>query len=304
MGREGPLPGCAMPDGPLASGPDVRPIAPGVPLLGSRGDCVADRVPDASVPAERGVPRMGRVALRTLYATHNLRWAVAVDEAIPAVLEKRCCDDVQLLCREGRRWRVRRGWLAGSRILAGTWGSRRAGHVATNPMVTDATVDASAVRSAGRYCLSPRGVPSEGLAGRGPGHHPAARTVWFGPVCFAASPLLHRSGCVNRGSLQQCLLALPRREGGQGQLRVALCAQVLRVRVIQFLPAVLRGCPREDEELVQVPVALPGGLVVECQPLSHHASRVCGLDGAPQSEAGQVVRRARLHDMGLRIEHP
>ena len=31
----------------------------------------------------------------------------------------------------------------------GAWGSRRAGHVATGPMVTPATVDASAVRSAG-----------------------------------------------------------------------------------------------------------------------------------------------------------
>ena len=37
----------------------------------------------------------------------------------------------------------------------GTWGSKRAGHAATGPMLTAATVDASAVRSAGLYCLIP-----------------------------------------------------------------------------------------------------------------------------------------------------
>ena len=37
----------------------------------------------------------------------------------------------------------------------GTWGSSCAGHAATGPMVTAATVDASAVRSVGLYCLSP-----------------------------------------------------------------------------------------------------------------------------------------------------
>ena len=41
-----------------------------------------------------------------------------------------------------------------------------------------------------------------------------------------------------------------------------------------------RGCPREGEELVQVPMDLRGGWVVDCQPLSHHASRVGGLDAA------------------------
>ena len=36
-----------------------------------------------------------------------------------------------------------------------TWGSSCTGHAATGPMVTAATADASAVRSAGLYCLSP-----------------------------------------------------------------------------------------------------------------------------------------------------
>ena len=123
-----------------------------------------------------------------------------------------------------------------------------------------------------------RGVLGELPADRGPGHHPAVRAVPFGPVCVAASPLLHRGGRVERGPLQQCLSALPLREGGWGRLWEALCAQTLQVRVIWVLPALLRGRPREDEELVQVPVALHGGRVLESQPLSHHASCVGGLD--------------------------
>ena len=95
-------------------------------------------------------------------------------------------------------------------------------------------------------------------AGRRPGHHPAVRAVRLGPVCVAASPLLHRGGRVERGALLQCLQALPWWEGWRGWLREALRAQVLRVRVVRVLPAVLRGCPREEEELVQVPVALRG----------------------------------------------
>ena len=65
-----------------------------------------------------------------------------------------------------------------------------------------------------------------------------------------------------------------------------------------------RGRLREEDKLVQVPVALRGRRVVECQPLSHHASRVCGANTALQSQAGQVVRRARRRDMGLRVEQP
>ena len=134
-----------------------------------------------------------------------------------------------------------------------------------------------------------RGVPGEVPAGRSPGHYPTFHAVRLGPVRVAASSLLHRGGRVERGPLQQRLRALPLWERGQGRLPKALRAQALRGRVVRVLPAVLRGRPREEEELVQVPVALRGGRVVECQPLLHHASRVCGLDAALQSQAGQVV---------------
>ena len=46
----------------------------------------------------------------------------------------------------GRRGRVSR---------QGTWGSSCAGHATTEPMVTAAIADASAVRSVGLYCRSP-----------------------------------------------------------------------------------------------------------------------------------------------------
>ena len=55
---------------------------------------------------------------------------------------------------------------------------------------------------------------------------------------------------------------------------------------------------------MQVPVVLCGGRVVECQPLSHHASPVCGLNAALQSKAGEVVSRARRRNIGLRVEQP
>ena len=49
---------------------------------------------------------------------------------------------------------VAAGWR-GRVSRQGTWGSSCAGHATTGPMVTAATVDASAVRSVGLYCLSP-----------------------------------------------------------------------------------------------------------------------------------------------------
>ena len=58
----------------------------------------------------------------------------------------------------------------------------------------------------------------------------------------------------------------------------AVCARALRMCVVWVLPAMLGGRPREEEELVQVPVALHGGRVADCRPLSHHASFVSGLD--------------------------
>ena len=78
---------------------------------------------------------------------------------------------------------------------------------------------------------------------------------------------------------------LPAICAGPGQLREALRAWALWVRVVLVLLAVLRGYQREEEEFVQVPAALRGGRVVGCQPLFHHASRVRGLDAALQSQA-------------------
>ena len=88
--------------------------------------------------------------------------------------------------------------------------------------------------------------------------------------------------------MQQCLRAPPRLEGVRGRLREALRAQALRLRVVRVLLAVLRGCPREEEELGQVPSALRGAQAVECQPQFHHA-RVCGSDAVLQSQASQGV---------------
>ena len=49
---------------------------------------------------------------------------------------------------------VAAGWQ-GCVSRQGRWDSSCAGHAATGPMMTAATADASAVRSAGPYCLSP-----------------------------------------------------------------------------------------------------------------------------------------------------
>ena len=49
------------------------------------------------------------------------------------------------------------GWQ-GSVSRQGTWGSSCTGHAATGPMVTAATADASAVRSAGFVLPEPRGI--------------------------------------------------------------------------------------------------------------------------------------------------
>ena len=58
--------------------------------------------------------------------------------------------------------------------LQGTWGSSCAGHAATGPMVTAATVDASAVRSVGLYILSPA-CPGRGAC-RPPSRPPRRRS--------------------------------------------------------------------------------------------------------------------------------
>ena len=160
-----------MPDCPSASGQDVRPVPSGVavydglvacrlqyqclPLLRPGRGCAIARTPDAGAPAECGMPRVWCIALRPLYASRNLRRAVVVDEALPAVCWNAAartysCSAVRgavgACVAAGRRGRVSRH---------GTWGSSCAGQAATGPMVTAATADASAVRSVGLYCRSP-----------------------------------------------------------------------------------------------------------------------------------------------------
>ena len=92
-----------MPDSPAALGQDVRPVPPGVavhdglvarrlqhqrfPLLRPGRGCAATRVPDAAAPAQCCVPRVGRVALRPLYASRDLRRALVLDETLPAVCQ-------------------------------------------------------------------------------------------------------------------------------------------------------------------------------------------------------------------------
>ena len=99
-----------MQDSPAARGQDVRPVPSGVavqdgpvachlqhqclPLLRPGRGCAAARIPDAGAPAECGVPRVGCIALRPLYASRNLRRAVVVDEALPAIRQQRRHDDV------------------------------------------------------------------------------------------------------------------------------------------------------------------------------------------------------------------
>ena len=132
-------------------------------------------------------------------------------------------------------------WLAGPRVSAGDVGQqlrwpRRHGSHGNGPA-------RGRQRRAVRWpvLLEPRGSPGEVPAGRHPGHHSAVCAVWFGPIRVAASPLLYHGGRVERGALLQRLRTLPRREGGRGQLREALRAQALRVRVVRVLLAVLRG---------------------------------------------------------------
>ena len=64
------------------------------PLLRPGRGCAAARIPDAGAPAECGVPWVGCIALLPLYASRNLRRAVVVDEAFPAVRQQRRRNDV------------------------------------------------------------------------------------------------------------------------------------------------------------------------------------------------------------------
>ena len=47
-----------------------------------------------AAPAEWGVPRVGCIALRPVYASRDLHRAVVVDKTLPAVRQQRRRDDV------------------------------------------------------------------------------------------------------------------------------------------------------------------------------------------------------------------
>ena len=57
------------------------------PLLRPGRGCAATCVPDAGALAECGVPGVGRVALRPLYAPRDLRRAVVADKPLPTVCQ-------------------------------------------------------------------------------------------------------------------------------------------------------------------------------------------------------------------------
>ena len=92
-----------MPDGQLAFGQDVRPVAPSVtvqdslvsrrlhhvrfPLLGSGRGCPAVRVPVAGALKERGAPREGRITLQPFDTARDLCRAVVVHKAFPTICQ-------------------------------------------------------------------------------------------------------------------------------------------------------------------------------------------------------------------------
>ena len=135
------------------------------------------------------MPRVGRVALRPLYATRDMRRAVVVDKALPTFRQQRRRDDVQLPRREWRGWRLCCCRLAGPRVPAGD-----VGHQAHWPRRHGSNCDGhhrGCQCRAVRWPVLPKshGVPGEVPAGRSLGHHPAVRRVSFGssalllPLC-------------------------------------------------------------------------------------------------------------------------
>ena len=187
--------------------------------------------------------RVGCIALRPLYAPRNLRgpwwWTkLSPPSASSAAATTYSCSAV----RGAVGACVAAGWR-GCVSRQGTWGSSCAGHATKRPMVMAATADASAVRSAGLYCLSP--VVSRARCLQAAVQATAPQVVQSGSAPSAPSlPLCCTVVAVSSGgALLQRLRALPRREGGRDWLREALRASALRVHVVRVLPAVLRGPP-------------------------------------------------------------
>ena len=116
--------------------------------------------------------------------------------------------------------------------------------LATGPMVTAATADASAVRSAGLYCRSP--VVSRARCLQAVIQATALQFVTSGSASSAPSrPLCCTVVAVSSGG-PCCSASGPcpgERAGGTGCGKA--CAPLaLRMRVVPVLPAVFRGGPR------------------------------------------------------------
>ena len=135
---------------------------------------------------------------------------------------------------------VAAGWR-GRVSQQGTWGSSCAGHAATGPIVTAATVDASASRSVGLYCLSP--VVSRPRCLQAAVQATAPQFVQFGSA--PSAPLLTLCCTVgivlSRAPRCSATGDCPGGRAGGARLRESLRVQALRVRVVRVLSAVLRG---------------------------------------------------------------
>ena len=156
-------------------------------------------------------------------------------------------------------------------------------------MVTAVTVDTSAVRSAGLYCLSPVVSRARCLQAA-----VQATTPQFVRSGSASSALLLPLWCtvVVVSSGVSCSSAPGPCPGGRaGGARCGKSCAPRRSGCVWYgfcrrCSGAVRGRKRSWCRY-QRPCAVGG--VLECKLRFHHASRVCRLDGALQSWAGQVV---------------
>ena len=155
----GPPPGCATGTprrGPAGWPGSPPPAAPGLPPAEAREGGAPPaaslmRVYSRSVACQGwGPSRCGPCMLPAVCAGPWLWTKLSPPSASSAAVTTYSCSAVRgavgVCVAAGLRGRVSR---------QGTWGSSCTGHGASGPMLTAATVAASAVRSVGLYCLSP-----------------------------------------------------------------------------------------------------------------------------------------------------